>query len=90
MTSYIRRNPIAWLIALALLAVVVPSAFAATPQERAECEKMAQNMGTASVHEHSADKGQGPGPMTLTHERCKKILAEPIQDDKKGTNQGQK
>lgn len=75
---------------LALITAWAPSAFAATPEERAACEKMAEHMGTGSVHEHSGDKGQGPGAMTLTHERCKEILAEPVQGEKKGTGQDQK
>lgn len=78
------KNHIVGFAALGLVAAWIPSAFAATAEERAACEKMAEHMGTGSVHEHSSDKGQGPGAMTLTHERCKQILAEPVEGEKKG------
>ena len=78
-----KRNIIIGFVALAAATVSIPSAFAATAEERAECEKMMKDMGTEQRHEHSQDKGQGPSAMNMTHARCKEILAEPAR--KKGT-----
>lgn len=70
-------------VTLAMMTAIVPSAFAATADERAECEKMAKSMGTEQRHEHSQDKGQGPGAMNTMHARCMEILAEPSPGKKK-------
>lgn len=47
--------------------------------ERASCERMENHMGLDQVHDHQALKGQGLNPMNLTHERCKKLLANTDQ-----------
>ena len=48
----------------------------ATAEERAQCEAMAQQMGTQSTHDHGQMKGGVPNTMNLTHERCRQILAQ--------------
>lgn len=65
--------------ALAATAAWVPISLAATADERAKCEEMAKQMGLEERHAH---KTPGSDPMNMTHERCKKILAEPVE--KKG------
>ncbi len=72
------KNHIIALGVLAVMAAWVPSAFAATTEERAKCEEMEKQMGTEQRHEHSQDKGLGPSAMNMTHARCKEILAEPV------------
>ena len=84
MKNSYRHNLIVGVAALGSVAVWVPSVFAATAEERAKCEEMAKQMGTAPPHDHGADKGQGPGAMTTMHVRCKEILAEPAQAHKEG------
>lgn len=80
---FVKMNNIIGFVALAVVTVSIPSAFAATAEERAECEKMAKEMGTEQRHEHSQDKGQGPSAMNMTHARCKEILTKPTP--KKGS-----
>ena len=46
----------------------------ATAEERASCERMEQNMGLGTTHDHAQMKGQGVNPMNLSHERCQQIL----------------
>lgn len=41
---------------LALVSAWAPSVIAATAEERAKCEDMMKQMGTAAPHEHAADK----------------------------------
>jgi hypothetical protein len=82
------KSHIIGLGALAVMAAWVPSAFAATAEERAKCEEMEKQMGTEQRHEHSQDKGQGPSAMNMTHARCKEILAEPTP--KKGSGHDHK
>ena len=48
----------------------------ATAEERAQCQAMAQTMGTQTTHEHGEMKGQGPSGMNLTHQRCQQILSQ--------------
>lgn len=85
MKSTTNRHRIASCAALAVMAAWVPSAIAATAEERAECAKMAKEMGTEQRHEHSQDKGQGPSAMNMKHARCKEILAEPVKNGNKGS-----
>lgn len=59
-----------------VLSAAAASAFAATPEEIAKCEKMIKEMGAAAPHSHSSDKGQGPSAMSTEHARCNAILAE--------------
>lgn len=61
---------------LLLGACTTTSEMAATPEQRATCQAMAQEMGTTSPHSHPEMKGSGPAPMTMTHDRCRKILAQ--------------
>ncbi|HML90830.1 hypothetical protein [Methyloceanibacter sp.] len=78
------KNYIVALGALVATAAWVPTSIAATAEQRAKCEEMAKKMGTEQRHAH---KAQGPGAMNLTHARCKKILAEPVEgrNNKKGS-----
>jgi hypothetical protein len=50
----------------------------ATAEERASCERMEQDMGLGTPHDHNAMKGLGLNPMNLSHERCVQILAQPL------------
>lgn len=49
----------------------------ATPEQRASCERMEQDMGLRTTHDHGEMKGQGINPMNLSHRRCQQILAQP-------------
>ncbi len=49
----------------------------ATAEQRASCERMEQDMGLRTTHDHAAMKGMGMNPMNLSHERCQQILAQP-------------
>jgi hypothetical protein len=62
--------------AAAALSAASVGAFAATPEERAKCEKMIKEMGAPAPHVHSADKGQGSGAMSAEHARCLAIVNE--------------
>lgn len=46
----------------------------ARPEEIAYCEQMERRMGTDHTHDHSAARGAGIDPMSVTHERCRKML----------------
>jgi hypothetical protein len=84
--TYTNKN---YLIAFGVLAIMsgwATSGLAATAEERAKCEEMAKEMGTEQRHAHSQDKGQGRGPMNLTHAQCKKILAEPVEGSAQGNS----
>ena len=63
----------------ALLLAGCVTARVATAEERAYCEKMAENMGTATTHDHNEMKGLPANQMNLTHAQCQKILAKPAQ-----------
>ena len=69
--------------AAAVITVSASLAVAATPEERAKCEKMIKEMGAPAPHSHGAEKGQGPAPMSAEHARCNAILAEANKDKKK-------
>lgn len=62
--------------AVTAIAAWAALASAATKEEIAKCEAMIKQMGATAPHSHSADKGQGPSPMTAEHARCNAILAE--------------
>lgn len=62
--------------ALVLVSAWIPSAFAATPEERAKCEEMFKKMGKTAPHDHGEQKTGAPGPMTAEHARCNAILGE--------------
>lgn len=47
----------------------------AAAEERARCEAMARQMGTADRHSHSEMKGAGLDPMNAMHARCREILS---------------
>lgn len=49
----------------------------ATAEQRASCAKMEETMGLTSPHDHAEMKGMGMNPMSLSHARCVKILAQP-------------
>lgn len=67
-------------VALSIAAAVLVSACATTRsaslEERAYCEKMAQQMGTATTHDHGEMKGLPANSMNLSHARCQQIMAE--------------
>ena len=78
--------------ALGSITILVPSVLAATAEERAKCEQMSKQMGTAPPHDHGKDKTGSPSPMTTEHARCKEIMAEPAHGhkEKSGSTQGEK
>ena len=47
----------------------------ATIEQRAYCERMAEQMGTGTTHDHAAMKGMPANSMNLTHEQCQRVLA---------------
>ena len=61
-------------LALASLSACVTTR-PATAEQRAYCERMAAEMGNRAAHDHGEMKGQGPGGMNLSHQRCREILA---------------
>lgn len=46
-----------------------------TAEQRAYCTRMAEQMGTATTHDHSAMKGMPASPMNMTHEQCQRLRA---------------
>ena len=46
---------------------------AVTAQERARCQEMARNMGTAAPHDHQAERSGLASPMNGQHNRCQAI-----------------
>lgn len=88
----LRHSAIVCVAALGSITVLVPSVIAATAEERAKCEQMSKQMGTAPPHDHGKDKTGSPGAMTTDHARCKEIMAEPVQGhkDKTGSTEGKK
>ena len=65
-----------------LLAALAISACVTTPEataeERAYCERMERDMGVHTAHDHQQMKGAGMNAMNVTHERCQRILAQPV------------
>lgn len=76
MKATLVKSVVMGLGAAAAIAASASLAVAATPEERAKCEKMIKDMGAAAPHSHGAEKGQGLAPMTAEHARCNAILAE--------------
>lgn len=62
--------------ALVLVSAWIPSAVAATPDERAKCEEMFKKMGKTAPHDHGAEKTGAPSAMTAEHARCNAILED--------------
>lgn len=62
---------------LLLLGACVTTSPERAAAERASCERMEQDMGLGTTHDHNAMKGMGLNPMNLSHERCQQILAQP-------------
>jgi hypothetical protein len=56
------------------------AACATTPEpgsaEFAYCERMEREMGTEHRHDHAEARGMGMNPMNVTHDRCRRMLAE--------------
>lgn len=48
----------------------------ATADQVAFCEQMSSEMGVAPAHDHAEAKGAGRSTMNLTHDQCRKILAQ--------------
>ncbi len=65
---------------IAIFPLLLGAACATTPsrsyteEERASCQRMEEEMGLNSPHDHSAMKGTGMNPMNLSHDRCMQIL----------------
>ncbi|MGD9806808.1 MAG: hypothetical protein AB7U78_25800 [Hyphomicrobiaceae bacterium] len=85
----IAKNVLA-LSTLGLLALSIPGALAATPEERAKCEEMMKKMGAEAPHDHGKEKTGAPNAMTSEHMHCKDVLAEPHQGHKDGDKHDQK
>jgi hypothetical protein len=47
----------------------------ASPDELAYCQKMADQMGTGTTHDHGEMKGAPANPMNVSHARCQQIMA---------------
>lgn len=65
-------------IVMAAAALLTLAACATTAdagaKERAYCEQMERRMATNHTHDHSAARGAGIDPMSVTHTRCRKLL----------------
>ena len=48
----------------------------ATAEQRASCEEMERTMATGTTHDHAEQKGGARSSMNLTHDQCRKILAQ--------------
>lgn len=83
MKATLIRSVIMGLGAASAIVASASLALAATPEERAKCEKMIKEMGAPAPHSHGAEKGQGPSPMSAEHARCNAILAEGKDKDQK-------
>ena len=46
-------------------------------EKRASCEAMKSEMGVNFIHDHGEAKGAPRNRMGLTHDECRKILAQP-------------
>lgn len=63
------------LAAASLLALAACATTAdAGAKEKAYCEQMENRMPTNHTHDHSAARGAGIDPMSVTHARCRKLL----------------
>ena len=67
---------VVWTLAAVAALSACATTRTATAEERAECERMAAQMGTGTTHDHSAMKGMPANPMNLTHERCQQLLSQ--------------
>lgn len=45
-----------------------------TPEQRAACEKMLNEMGEGATHSHATDKTGAVNTMGLTHAKCRAML----------------
>ena len=68
------RASICMIIAAAALMGCVTTS-TPTAEQRAYCTRMAEQMGTATTHDHAAMKGMPANPMNMTHEQCQRILS---------------
>ena len=48
----------------------------ATAEQRISCEEMERNMATGTTHDHAEQKGSARSSMNLTHDQCRRILAQ--------------
>lgn len=48
----------------------------ATAEQRASCEEMERTMATDATHSHAEQKGGTRSSMNLTHDQCRRILAQ--------------
>lgn len=62
--------------------VIVPLFFlggcvtTATAEQRAYCAEMESKMGNDPAHSHAESKGQPRSSMNLSHDQCRRILAQ--------------
>ncbi|MFC3099728.1 hypothetical protein [Altererythrobacter lauratis] len=47
-----------------------------TPEQVAACQEMERDMGVGVRHDHAEMKQQGRNPMNLSHDQCRRILAD--------------
>ena len=47
---------------------------AATPENRAMCQKMLAEMGDGATHDHASDKTGAANTMGMTHAQCRRML----------------
>lgn len=62
-------------VAAALLSACATTRIASM-EERAYCERMAEQMGTGTTHDHGEMKGMPSSGMNLSHARCRQILGK--------------
>lgn len=48
----------------------------ATAEQRTACVEMESRMGNDPTHSHAESKGQPRSSMNLSHDQCRKILAQ--------------
>lgn len=48
----------------------------ATAEQRASCAEMERTMTTDTAHNHAEQKGGARSSMNLTHDQCRRILAQ--------------
>ena len=60
--------------ALALAGCATMDETPPTPEQRAACEKMLNEMGEGATHSHATDKTGAVNTMGMTHAKCRAML----------------
>ncbi|MDO8324694.1 MAG: hydroxylase [Phenylobacterium sp.] len=60
--------------AMALASCATMDGTPPTPEQRAACEKMMNEMGEAATHSHAAEKTGAVNAMGMTHAKCRAML----------------